>query len=262
MSVRAGHELAPARGASRTSRQAAVSASVHGPQADRHASRTDWSDVVAALDALGAASARVGHAGGRAERERLQELASGLAALARGISDESAAAAEDPGMPTAVADRGGRAAGHEVEQSAPANPESGRLASASAIDDGGVPVSEELRPHILEALRAVNERLGDRELWDLTSPSRRPSPAPLDAGCPAASGTSDGVGAVRAARERFAAERRAVERAVASRRAAAETSPTPVPAAVGNEVVDGIGSGGPERIGSPADPAPSRGKWT
>ena len=100
----------------------------------------DWRAVVDALGALGESITRASHGSTDdvENRRRLRDLADGLAALARQVGD-AASAPSAPATEVSVA----------CEPSVP---------SLSAYDAVGVPVSDELRPKVLSALRAANEK--------------------------------------------------------------------------------------------------------
>jgi hypothetical protein len=200
----------------------------------------EWADVVEALNALGDRIERVKSAGGGDDAQRLRELADGLAALARRIAE--------PAVP------GQTAAFTRIEPVEPVaaslcvHPEP--IPHEFAIEDAGVPVTEELRPHVMEALRSVNEKFRQAGAWEplestpaAAAPvaARVPVPSAVAASVPAVEPPAspvptgpiapppDRMAVVKAARERFAAERLAAEQAAAARNAASEALLEPLP---------------------------------
>jgi hypothetical protein len=202
------------------------------PAGTGDASGGDWREVTEALNALAASVGRATKAAMENEenRRRLQELGDGLASLARKVGESVDAAAATP-------------EGRQVKEAV--------VRAAETVRDAGDKAAEQLRPHVLSAVEAANEKFRRAaEQWEKPA---EPAPAPAaepvvaPAGAPTAATANEPepspvvapaapeftpvptgrLEVIRMAHERFLAERKLAEAAAAASLDAAKAAKGP-----------------------------------
>jgi len=234
----------------------------------------DWAEVADALNTLGASISRATKAAvdNEENRRRLRELSEGLATLARhaGASIETAAATPEGGQVQKV-----------VVQAAETVREAGDKA-VETVREAGDKAAEQLRPHVLSAVQAANEKFRKAaEQWEVPEKPTPEAEGPTTVEATPSSAASDVLGetpaseasapqapsapefspipvgrleAIKIAHERFVAERKAAEEAATASKAAAGTA---------DEVPTECGAHGPEpeRDGARPGGAARGGVW-
>lgn len=149
---------------------------------DREATETgragDWAEVIEALNSLGSSIGRATKAAvdDDENRRRMRELRDGLESLAARLGESLEGAAASP-------------EGQRVKEAA--------TAAVATVAEAGAQVAEEIRPHVLDAVRAANERFKQAaEQWESGAPQSAgvtPQPSPADGGVPGDTAPAQGA---------------------------------------------------------------------